>query len=493
MENSMKPSYEQGKQGDDSLLAITAIGFSFFWLQFFAELMYGGTLGTTFGQGGPIPVTPAAVCLGFAIANMVVSLKCDFFSGERGQVILMLLTIAGPVVSALLLLLSIYLGMAFPLWLVLLAWLVAGLGLGSSLALWAEMLSGYTKEFASKATAIGAGTGGLLFFVLTNLDHTLAIASIFVAGLLSVFFLRMLGKNAPATEYVSRKECLQRHKLTFPIDVLNSIYGVIFGIGIFGLTNLPEEPWMYFAVALAIIACAFIMTPIFKRNTDKMMHGKIQRAIFPFIVVSLILAPFVHGILEFALLLLLVGCFTILTLVNLDSLFCLEKHFDVSSFYLTGRGYSPILIGLALGYAVASIIVSSGATIDEFMMVAGIVMIIILSFAISFIDFDIDYLEVERVKANAPEQTAADGSSGEAYVHFEQRCDSIAESHGLSSREKEVFCLLARGRGTTFIQNKLFISQHTVKSHAYHIYKKLGINSREELLSMVEDYDDDRR
>lgn len=56
----------------------------------------------------------------------------------------------------------------------------------------------------------------------------------------------------------------------------------------------------------------------------------------------------------------------------------------------------------------------------------------------------------------------------------------------MSTREIEVFNLLAKGRGSVYIQEKLYISQHTVKTHTYHIYKKLGVNSREELLTLIE-------
>ncbi len=45
---------------------------------------------------------------------------------------------------------------------------------------------------------------------------------------------------------------------------------------------------------------------------------------------------------------------------------------------------------------------------------------------------------------------------------------------------------MAKGRGIEHIQNKLCISSHTVKSHTYNIYKKMGINSREELLDAIE-------
>lgn len=46
--------------------------------------------------------------------------------------------------------------------------------------------------------------------------------------------------------------------------------------------------------------------------------------------------------------------------------------------------------------------------------------------------------------------------------------------------------LLAKGRGIEHIQNKLYISGHTVKTHTYNIYKKMGISSREELLDAIE-------
>ena len=52
-----------------------------------------------------------------------------------------------------------------------------------------------------------------------------------------------------------------------------------------------------------------------------------------------------------------------------------------------------------------------------------------------------------------------------------------------------MFDLLAKGRGTAYIQDKLYISPHTVKSHTYNIYKKMGISSREELLDAIETAD----
>lgn len=50
-----------------------------------------------------------------------------------------------------------------------------------------------------------------------------------------------------------------------------------------------------------------------------------------------------------------------------------------------------------------------------------------------------------------------------------------------------MFALCAKGRDSAYICNALYISSHTVKSHIYHIYGKMGIHSQQELISMVEE------
>lgn len=66
-------------------------------------------------------------------------------------------------------------------------------------------------------------------------------------------------------------------------------------------------------------------------------------------------------------------------------------------------------------------------------------------------------------------------------------CIEIAEQAGLSAREVEVFALLARGRTLTYIRDELCISKNTVDTHTRHIYQKLDIHSKQELLSLVEE------
>ena len=65
-------------------------------------------------------------------------------------------------------------------------------------------------------------------------------------------------------------------------------------------------------------------------------------------------------------------------------------------------------------------------------------------------------------------------------------CETIASARGLSPREGEVLLLLAQGRSRTFIQSELFLADGTVKTHIRHIYQKLDVHSKQELISLIQ-------
>ena len=69
---------------------------------------------------------------------------------------------------------------------------------------------------------------------------------------------------------------------------------------------------------------------------------------------------------------------------------------------------------------------------------------------------------------------------------FRDRCRAIAEQFDLSPREAEAFTCLAKGRNAEYIQQKLFISSNTAKTHITHIYRKMGINSQQRLIDLVD-------
>lgn len=52
------------------------------------------------------------------------------------------------------------------------------------------------------------------------------------------------------------------------------------------------------------------------------------------------------------------------------------------------------------------------------------------------------------------------------------------ETHKLTQREKEILFRIASGAGNKRIADDLCISQHTVKTHVYNIFKKINVDGR---------------
>jgi DNA-binding CsgD family transcriptional regulator len=57
--------------------------------------------------------------------------------------------------------------------------------------------------------------------------------------------------------------------------------------------------------------------------------------------------------------------------------------------------------------------------------------------------------------------------------------------YNLSEREVEIVKLIVNGLTSAEIAEKLFISEHTVKTHRKNIFKKVGINSISQLTSFA--------
>ncbi len=69
---------------------------------------------------------------------------------------------------------------------------------------------------------------------------------------------------------------------------------------------------------------------------------------------------------------------------------------------------------------------------------------------------------------------------------LEAACVAVAAAYGLTTRELDVLRLLARGRTSPVIQERLVVSHNTVKSHVRHIYAKMGVHSQQQLIDVVE-------
>ncbi len=68
---------------------------------------------------------------------------------------------------------------------------------------------------------------------------------------------------------------------------------------------------------------------------------------------------------------------------------------------------------------------------------------------------------------------------------YEWACMLIAEDFKLTSRERDVLVLLAKGKTRADVANELVVAPNTVKTHIRNIYAKLGVHSSEELARFI--------
>lgn len=66
-----------------------------------------------------------------------------------------------------------------------------------------------------------------------------------------------------------------------------------------------------------------------------------------------------------------------------------------------------------------------------------------------------------------------------------RRCEEVASTKHLTPRELEVMELLAQGKSLSAVARELIIAEGTAKAHTRHIYEKLGISTRQELLDLL--------
>jgi DNA-binding NarL/FixJ family response regulator len=72
-------------------------------------------------------------------------------------------------------------------------------------------------------------------------------------------------------------------------------------------------------------------------------------------------------------------------------------------------------------------------------------------------------------------------------IHEKKLFENL-KSHGITDREWDIINLIVKGNTNKEIAKKLFISIKTVKHHIYHIFKKLNVRNRIELINYIYEF-----
>ena len=403
-------------------------------------------------------------------------------------------------------------GTSFPV--ELCSWVAAGAAEALLMFPWLQMLGQRAGKMGNPMNFVfNMGLGGCIAFIIGNLTHPYNLIALCALPLLANISLAASRDAARPRESEDAEKPAGGGKPS-PAAVLTEngkllFYGISFGICQYVLSAASGAgDVVFFAIGsswpvcgVALSAFAIILAIGSKRTSASNVHS-IQHFSALLFMTGLMLSFYAiasHEQLDRVLFTLenLSGqmlCFAGLTTFDFGFMILVFSH----AVHLGGRTDSFITLNRALLYLAlgAGLLIGRGldaalsSSIPNYALavVGGITVLFTASTMPVF-----DRLPSFRDSAANPEADAGapvqkprpqsntvdeDGGTG---------ClERIADECGLSKREREIFGYLADGMTAAEIQQKLWISIHTVKTHISNVYHKLGVHSAQELLAYVD-------
>ena len=354
--------------------------------------------------------------------------------------------------------------------------------------LWLDICSRSTEggeyRFVSFSLFAGAVLTALVIFMPDAVQVILAVAY----GLGSVALLRYCSKRAPLNDKAPLVET-QAAKWQFAREIEPALaaFGVVFGLCFVFLFNYGGTT---LAIGLLFVLPGSAIIAILASIGREVGITVIQRVILCVTVFSCVATPFVDDSLKVFTVGIAIAAWAALLSVNYALVVRKTKHdWTAPVFRVAPSRLILVAVGFAAGWVIAAALsFVYGAHADVFgtlrLIMAVVLVVVFMIFMPDAHHHDHEAME-QLAQGTTPRVVTAGYSENQI---FEAKCLAAAELFKLSPRETDILTYLARGRNAAYLQEKLCISPHTVKSHIYSIYRKFDIHSQQKLMDFIEEY-----
>ncbi|MCI9261841.1 response regulator transcription factor [uncultured Adlercreutzia sp.] len=155
------------------------------------------------------------------------------------------------------------------------------------------------------------------------------------------------------------------------------------------------------------------------------------------------------------------------------------KRFGVSALLLFGIEEALVMLSW-VGNTEARLLSNTGILGEAGPAVGAVILVVLIAVVAALVLNEREIGErwgIVFLGKRPPEETER--------TRLTRRCAELAEERHLTARETEVLELLARGKSLSGVAQELVIAEGTAKAHTRHIYEKVGINTRQELLDLL--------
>lgn len=470
---------------------LSALGISihFSWLfSLFAPMIFTPTSLYSAGQAAHVR---AAFVLALAISLIILWRTSDFFFDKR-IVLLVLSAVLGSSIIWPLVFSTTGSSLVFYIY-----WVCAGIGYACSLALWSEVLSSInpsgTRSFLSLGICFGAISSYLI--ILISSSSTNAAAIIFACfPFAESVIMHFLQKNLEVLKtrtLLPGKESDKRMDLNWHSITAVMASGVALGFVVQFLMQQTDSWPLVLPVFTAAATAGSLIVIVDSKHKRLIDEDFIIKIFLPTAAIGLFPVAFASVKIN-----IICGGLMLLGLIlqNIMSTSSLSGHARLRKLapmriFCFGRLFA--VVGFLAGWTISylAVIYSAGTF---FLVGVSIVLVVVFIFLSSFV-FENHYPgeadSEQKIDENLDIFFELKMKDEDFHDIWKRKREKLARECNLSPRQEEVLALLAKGRDTKYIQEKLVISNHTAKAHIYAIYQKTDVHSRQELIDLIEKID----
>lgn len=353
----------------------------------------------------------------------------------------------------------------------------AGAGLGVLYLAWADEFRKLEAPQAVVKAVASFLLAAVLFAFVVALPRPIAVAFAALMPLAAgvVLFMRLgTWKTLEPIEPSSLRRGAFSARAVLSLGVLSfaeSFMRALF-LNASPIINEGSYPWLF--LVATIVSITLICGPLF--SAEQLDFGAAyQTAVFALAFIFLLLPILDLGTIPADILALVT--YTTVTMLAWIVLTRIVGMYRLAVLFAFGIGWAANIAGSLAGTFGGALLSSFWELSPRMLSIVALACVCLLFFAFLFLFNERSMMRL------------LGGPSSDDRRPFRARCEQVAREHELSPREAEVMVLVAKGRSTPRIQKELGLTAGTVNTHLTHLYRKLDVHDKQELIDLLEQRD----
>lgn len=445
----------------------------------------------------------------FWLASMIgapIGLLGFFLAGkrsldERTWEVLVISAVSAMTIGTVLLELSTHLASEQRHILCVTAGLLSSLGTAILTVAWGTQYSRLDMAAIERVSALSLFVGFVSYALVIFLPRTAGVVLTALLPLLSAACLWLSSAVEPplpsahhAPSSAPRIDTTGFVRLGIGITATTLVVSLFWNFASQGIIPIESRAFSVAVLSGSVIALAF-MIYLF-RYTRSLNLGTLYRWTLPLIAVGFSCLLFRTPVLLMASALIVFAAQALLNLITFVHFAELARSTGVSPLRIFGLGRFFVefgfLLGILLGPFAQQLIPVVGGSYQDVLFIALSVLVMAVMYSIATQDrlaFTLNSSEegVDNTSKPLPDSSDEAPLDDAEFDAFQRACHEVANQFNLTKRESEILPYLAQGYTLPYIRNELYISQSTIDTHVRHIYRKMGLHSKGELITYVRD------